>query len=74
MSIARYFPELSIHEITDALLRFFSDSDAARDMGDHARQLVLNNYTWDRVATQLIDVYTAILDHRPLLALSSPDL
>ncbi len=61
-------------DITQALLRCLYDASAAKAMGDRARQLVLNHYTWDRVAAQLIDVYSAILDHRPLPAFSPPYL
>jgi len=60
--------------IAQALIECLSDPLAAKSMGDRARQLVLNHYTWDRVAAQLIDVYSAILDPRPLPAFSSPYL
>ncbi|HZG39907.1 MAG TPA: glycosyltransferase, partial [Nodosilinea sp.] len=52
--------------IAKALIECLSDPLAAKAMGDRARQLVLNNYTWDRVAAQLINVYTAILNQQPL--------
>ena len=51
--------------IASALIECLADPLAAKAMGDRARQLVLNHYTWDRVAAQLIEVYTAILEKKP---------
>ena len=53
--------DISDAAITKALLECLSDLPAAKAMGQRARQFVLENYTWDRIATQLVDVYTAIL-------------
>ncbi len=50
-----------VDDIAQALLRCLHDPLAAKAMGDRARQLVLDRYTWDRVATQLLEVYTSIL-------------
>ena len=38
-----------------ALETILADADAARAMGTRARQLVLDHYTWDRVAARLLD-------------------
>jgi glycosyltransferase involved in cell wall biosynthesis len=35
-------------------------------MGDRARQLVREKYTWGRNASNLREVYTAILKQKPL--------
>ncbi len=35
-------------------------------MGTRARQLILKHYTWDKVAAELIDVYTTILNQKLL--------
>lgn len=47
--------------IATALFDCLSDPLAAKAMGDRARQFVLNQYSWDRIAVQLFEVYTAIL-------------
>ena len=54
-----------VDAIARALLQCLHDPAVAEAMGDRARQLVLNHYTWDRVAAQLIEVYTAILEKKP---------
>jgi glycosyltransferase involved in cell wall biosynthesis len=58
---AAHVVALDVDAIAKALLQCLHDPVSAKAMGDRARQLVLNHYTWDRVAAQLIDVYTAIL-------------
>jgi glycosyltransferase involved in cell wall biosynthesis len=57
-----YCPDLDIQAIAQAIEHALTHPDNLRAMGDRARQLVLNHYTWDRVAAQLIDVYAAILE------------
>jgi glycosyltransferase involved in cell wall biosynthesis len=71
---AAYVVEPTVEHIGNAIRHCLQDSNASKSMGNRARQLVLNHYTWDRVAAQLIDVYSAILDHRPLPAFSPPYL
>jgi glycosyltransferase involved in cell wall biosynthesis len=58
--------DIQADAIADALIECLSDPSAAKVMGDRARQFVLNNYTWDKVAAQLIEVYQAILQQAPL--------
>jgi glycosyltransferase involved in cell wall biosynthesis len=58
--------------IAQGLADCLRDLPAARAMGARARQFVLDNYTWDRVAAQLIEVYGAILERRPLPTAGSP--
>ena len=52
--------------IATALMNCLANPQAAREMGDRARQFVLAHYTWERIATQLIDLYTAILSGSPI--------
>lgn len=58
-------PELEEGAIATAILQALNQPETMKAMGDRARQLVLNHYTWDRVAAQLIEVYTAILEKKP---------
>ena len=53
--------DIQADAIAQALIEFLSDPLAAKVIGDRARQFVLDHYTWDRVAAQLIEVYTDIL-------------
>ena len=58
--------DIQADAIADALIEYLSDLSAAKAMGDRARQFVLDNYTWDKVAANLIEVYQAILQQAPL--------
>lgn len=51
-------------EIREALWWCLSNSEEAKEMGDRARKFILENYTWDRIAKQLIEVYRQIIDHK----------
>ena len=44
-------------DISDALIELLQDADGAKKMGDRARQFILDNYTWDKIALKMISVY-----------------
>jgi teichuronic acid biosynthesis glycosyltransferase TuaC len=50
----------SIAEAKDYLL---SNPDKAREMGEKAQKLVLENYTWGKNAEKTIKVYEDVLDN-----------
>lgn len=56
-----YIPELDVSEITNAIKQCLSYPQTARDMGNRARQLVLQKYTWNGVANNLSHTYTTFL-------------
>ncbi|MBD1845996.1 glycosyltransferase [Cyanobacteria bacterium FACHB-63] len=58
---AAYVVEINAEAIADALINCFSDLQAAKLLGQRARQLILNRYTWDQVAIQMMDLYREIL-------------
>ena len=49
-------------QIANALIKLLSDSVKAKDIGDRARQFILENYTWDKVASKMITIYKQILN------------
>jgi glycosyltransferase involved in cell wall biosynthesis len=53
-------------QIGDALSRCLQDPEAAKAMGQRARQFIFDHYTWDKIARDLIQVYGAIIDKRPI--------
>ncbi len=53
--------EASVEAIAEALDRLLSNPAAARAMGERARDFILNNYTWDRIAQKLLAAYDRIL-------------
>ncbi len=54
-------PELNKEAIAHALITCLKEPQEAKAMGDRARQFILEHYTWDNIAAQLIDVYAEIL-------------
>ena len=57
---------LDVDSISQAIAQYLNHPDVAKSDGDRARQFVLDNYTWDKVAANLIEVYQAILQQAPL--------
>jgi len=58
-------PALEENAIATAILHALNHPEAMKAMGDRARQYVLKHYTWEAIATQLIDVYGEIVGDRP---------
>jgi len=48
--------------IANALIHCLKYLDEAKTMGECARQFILENYTWDKIAVNLIQKYQSILD------------
>lgn len=60
-----YVPDLDVFAIANALDAYLSAPQAAKDMGNRARQLILEKYTWKKIVSQMQHVYTNILQHKP---------
>jgi glycosyltransferase involved in cell wall biosynthesis len=56
-----YVPELDMGAIAAAIQDYLHYPQAAKEMGDRARQLVFEQYTWERIAARLIEVYTSVI-------------
>jgi len=56
-----YVAELDVAAITSTLEHCLDHPQTTKEMGDRARQLVRQQYTWERNASNLSKVYTAIL-------------
>ena len=54
--------ELDVNEISAAIQHFLDNPQEAKKMGDCARQFILDNYTWDRIALKMISVYQNLID------------
>jgi glycosyltransferase involved in cell wall biosynthesis len=61
-----YVADLNIESITQALDRYLTDPNRAQQTGIRARQFTIDNYNWDKIATDLIHIYKAIVDRQPL--------
>ncbi|MBS3029905.1 MAG: glycosyltransferase [Dolichospermum sp. DET50] len=58
-----YVTELNVDKIATAIQYFLDNPQDAKNMGDIARQFILDNYTWDRVALKMVSVYKGIIDN-----------
>lgn len=57
-----YVPELDVEAIASAIKDSLNHPQIAQERGNRARKLILENYTWENIATQLIDIYTALIN------------
>ncbi|MUG94055.1 glycosyltransferase [Scytonema sp. UIC 10036] len=62
-----YVAKLDVPAIVSLLQQALEHPQEAKSMGERARQLILEHYTWDKVASQLIDIYTEITNTKPVL-------
>jgi glycosyltransferase involved in cell wall biosynthesis len=55
-----YVTELNIDAIASTIQNLLDHPQEAKKMGDRARQFILENYTWDHIASKMIYVYKKI--------------
>lgn len=65
MANAANIVNIDASEIANALIHLLQDDNAAKKMGNCARQFILENYTWDRVAEKMVSVYKDIVNLTP---------
>ena len=63
---AAYVVDINSESISQALIQCLANPQAAKAMGERARQLIFSDYTWDSIAKKMIAVYEAILNDRPI--------
>jgi glycosyltransferase involved in cell wall biosynthesis len=56
-----YISPLSVAEIAKTLEQALTHFSEHRLIGDRARQFIMQNYAWDKIADQLAEVYNAVL-------------
>jgi glycosyltransferase involved in cell wall biosynthesis len=57
-----YVAEMDIDAIASEIEHFLNNRQEAKAMGQNARQLVRQEYTWNSIATRLIDVYSSTVE------------
>ncbi len=55
-----YVAEMDVNAIALTLKQCLDRPDQTRAIGEKARQMILNTYTWHHIAAQLIDIYQSI--------------
>jgi glycosyltransferase involved in cell wall biosynthesis len=63
-----YVAELDVCAIASALDLYFSNPQAGKDMGNRAQQFIFEKYTWEKMASQMHQIYVDILQHKPIVA------
>jgi len=53
--------EPNVSELTDALIKLLDNPQLGKLMGENGRQMVLERFTWDKIAKQMINLYEKIL-------------
>ena len=59
-----YVSQLDINAIALNIEYILSNSQEAREKSDRASKFIQDNYTWDKIAIKMIDVYREILEGR----------
>ena len=54
-------PPGNVYELGNAILRLIYDKSLARYLGENARKIVYEKYTWDKIADNTIKVYENVL-------------
>lgn len=58
---AAHVVDIDANAIADALNQCLEQPQESREMGDRARRFISENYTWDKIASQVISVYSTIV-------------
>jgi glycosyltransferase involved in cell wall biosynthesis len=64
-----YVPELDIPAISSLLDHYLSHPQEAKVMGERARQIVEEKYTWNQIALRMQQIYTDILEQKSIAML-----
>lgn len=64
--------EIDADEIAQAMRRQFAYPEAAKALGERARHLIFQHYTWDQIAGTLHQAYLDILDRKKHALSSQP--
>ena len=57
---------IDVGSIAKAIIQLLKDDQKAKNLGNCARQFILDNYTWDKIALKMVSVYEDI-QHLPIL-------
>lgn len=55
-----YVSALDVNAIASTIEQILSHPEQMREMGDRARQFIINNYRWDTIAEKMVSVYQNI--------------
>ncbi|MBE9041618.1 glycosyltransferase [Oscillatoriales cyanobacterium LEGE 11467] len=55
---------INSEEIANASIECLKNPEKAKEMGDRARKLIFNKYTWERISENLIEVFADIINQK----------
>ncbi|MBD2164352.1 glycosyltransferase [Calothrix membranacea FACHB-236] len=58
-----YVSPMNVSAIASALENYLSYPQQVKQMGERARQIITENYTWEKIAARMIDNYKTIIDN-----------
>jgi glycosyltransferase involved in cell wall biosynthesis len=61
-----YVTDLDIKVIASSIEHCLLNLSEVREKGDRARQLIFEQYTWDKIAAKMVEIYQAILNGQDL--------
>ena len=61
MEKAALVVDIDTKQITDAILWCLINPEDVKQIGDRARKLIFNNYTWEGIAKKMENIYYGIL-------------
>ena len=61
-----YVVDPNVDTIANALICCLQEPATAKEMGSHARQFILDNYTWDKIVADLIQTYKSTITQQLL--------
>lgn len=59
---AAYIVDININAVANALIECLNYPEQAQKIGARARELIMQNYTWESAAQKLVEVYKTILN------------
>lgn len=68
---AAHIVDIEANSFSEALIECLKAPQESEAMGYRARQFILGNYTWDRIATKMIEAYTCIINKGSVSPLKS---
>jgi glycosyltransferase involved in cell wall biosynthesis len=63
---AAYVVDINAEAITNALIDCLQNPQRAKQMGTRARQLIFEQYTWERIALKMANIYSSIIERDSL--------
>ena len=65
------FPAGDVDALTEAVIKLLADDRRRAQLGEGARRVALERYSWDRIARRLVEIYEEVAERRPEAAIAS---